>query len=80
MPLQASTILLRADQRQAASDPPLPPITKEQILHGKLASLLIEDDYNLAATVTVKLYIIYFDNYLSFCLSKLLQKCINCIL
>ena len=66
MPLQASTILLRADQREVASDPSLLPITKEQILYGELASLLIEDDYNLATMVTVKLYIIYFNNYLSF--------------
>ena len=80
MPLQASTILLRADQRQVASDPPLPPITKEQILHGELAFLLIEEDYNLATMVTVKLYTLYFNNYLSFCLLELLQKCIKCIL
>ena len=64
MPLQASTILLQADQRQAASNPPLPPITKEQILHGELASLVIEEDYNLATMVTVKLYILSFNNYL----------------
>ena len=31
MPLQASTILLRADQRRAALDPPLPPISHEQV-------------------------------------------------
>ena len=56
MPLQASTILLWADQRQVASDPPLPPITKEQIEHGELASLLIEEDYNLSTMVPIKLY------------------------
>ena len=44
MPLQVSTILLHADQRRAASDPPLLPITKEHIEHGELASLLIEED------------------------------------
>ena len=51
MPLQVSTILLQADQRQAASNPPLPPITKEQIEQGELASLLLEEDYNLSTMV-----------------------------
>ena len=37
MPLQASTILLWADQRQAASDRPLLPITQEQIECRELA-------------------------------------------
>ena len=64
MPLQASTIWLRADQRWAASHPPLPPIIKEQILCGELASLLIEEDYNLTTMVTVKLYILCLNNYL----------------
>ena len=31
MPLQASTILLRADQRRAALDPPLPLISYDQV-------------------------------------------------
>ena len=66
MPLQPSTILLRADQRQVASNPPLPPITKEQILCGELASLLTEEDYNLTTMVTIKLYILCFNNYLFF--------------
>ena len=44
-------MLLRADQRQATSDPPLPPISKEQILHGELASMLTEDHYSLATMV-----------------------------
>ena len=56
MPLQASTILLQADQRQAASDPPLLPITKEQTECRELASLLIEEDYNLSTMVPIKLY------------------------
>ena len=56
MPLQASTILLWADQRQAASDPPLPPHTKEQIECGELASLWIEEDYNPSTMVPIKLY------------------------
>ena len=48
-----------------ALDPPVSPITHEQILHGELASLLEEDDYNLTTMVNLKLYIIHFDNYLS---------------
>ena len=48
-----------------ALNPPLPPITHEQILHGELASLLEEDDYNLTTMVNLKLYTIHFDNYLS---------------
>ena len=59
MPLQVSTILLRADQRQATSDPPLPPITKEQILHSYLATLLEEEDYNLATMVNPRFYLYY---------------------
>ena len=59
MPLQVSTILLTADQRQAASDPPLPPITKEPILHGNLATLLKEEDYNLATMVNSRFYLHY---------------------
>ena len=31
MPIQASTILLRADQRRAALNPPLPPISHDQV-------------------------------------------------
>ena len=56
MPLQASTILLWADQRQVASDPPLPQITKEQIEWGELASLLIEEDYNHSTMVLINLF------------------------
>ena len=40
MPLQMNTVLLWADQSQAPSDPPLPPITREQTECGELASLL----------------------------------------
>ena len=70
-PLQASTILLRVDQRRAVSDPPLPPITKDQILHGKLATLLKEGDYNLATMVNSRFfYTIYFEKYLFLCLAK----------
>ena len=47
MPLQASNILLRADWRRAALNPPLPLISPSQIQHGKLATLLTEEDYNL---------------------------------
>ena len=63
MPLQASTILLRADQRRAdqrgayqrraALDPPLPPISHDQVQCGKLASLLTEEDYNLSTMVNL---------------------------
>ena len=56
MPLQASTILLWADQRQAAPDTPLLPITKEQIECKELASLLIEENYNLSTMALIKLY------------------------
>ena len=56
MLLQVSTILLQADQRPVASDPPLPPITKVQIEQVKLASLLIEEDYNLSTVVLINLF------------------------
>ena len=39
-------------------DPPLPPITIDQIQHGELSALLEEDDYNLASMVNIKLYIL----------------------
>ena len=45
-PLQASMVLFKADQRKAAQRPPLPPITKEQILNGDLKNLLEESDYD----------------------------------
>ena len=53
MPLQASTILLWADHKRAALDPPLPPISHDQVWHGKLASLLTEEDYNLSTMVNL---------------------------
>ena len=53
MPLQASTILLRADQRRAALDPPLPPISPDQIQCGKQATLLTEEDFNLSTMVNL---------------------------
>ena len=41
-PLQASSVLIKADRQRAALNPPLPPIMKEEIMQGKLSSLLIE--------------------------------------
>ena len=38
-PLQASTVLFKADWRRAAQNPPLPPITQEQIMNGDLKHL-----------------------------------------
>ena len=63
MPLQASSPFIKADWRRAVSDPPLPPITRDQILCGELATLL-GDDYNLTTMVNSKLPDIYFNNYL----------------
>ena len=78
-PLQASTILLRSDLRLATSDPPLPPINKEQILHGELALLLTEDDYNLATMVNLRLYTTYSNSYLSVDYNPVtLSKLITC--
>ena len=51
-PLQASTVLFKADQRSAALDPPLLPITRDQILHDELSTLLEEDDYYLSTMVS----------------------------
>ena len=51
IPLQASTVLFRADQRRAAQMPPLLPITKEQISNEELKDLLEESDYDLTAMV-----------------------------
>ena len=50
-PLQASTVLFRADKRTAAQMPPLPPITKEKISNGELKDLLEESDYDLTIMV-----------------------------
>ena len=44
MPLQASTILLRADCRRAVLDPPLLPISHDQVQCSKLASLLTKKE------------------------------------
>ena len=44
-PLQASSVLIKADRQRGTLDPPLPPITKEDIMQGKLSSFLIEEDY-----------------------------------
>ena len=52
IPLQASSVLIKADRRRASLVPPLPPITKEQILQGELSSLLVEEDYNLSTMVS----------------------------
>ena len=57
MPLQASTILLQADQRRAALNPPLPLISHNQVQHGKLATLLTEEDYNLSTMVNLLSFI-----------------------
>ena len=65
-PLQASTVPFKADQRRAALDPPLPPITRDQIQHvWNCQHYSLEDDYNLATMVNSKLYTIYLANYLS---------------
>ena len=53
MPLQASTILLRADQRRAALDPPPPLISHDQVYCGELATLLTEEDYNPSTMVNL---------------------------
>ena len=68
-PLQASSVLLQAERRRVALDPPLPPITIDQIQCGELSTLLEEDDYNLASMVNIKLYILY-TNYLDYYLSS----------
>ena len=44
-------VLFKAYQRRATQQPPLPPITKEQISNGDLKDLLEESDYNLTAIV-----------------------------
>ena len=78
-PLQVRTILLRADQRQATSNPPLLPISEEQILHDELPLLLTEDDYNLATMVNLKVYTTYFNSYLSVDYNPIsLSKSITC--
>ena len=51
-PLQASSVLIKADRRRASLVPPLPPIAKEQILQGELSSLLVEEDYNLSTMMS----------------------------
>ena len=51
MPLQASTILLRVDQRRAALNPPIPPISHDQVQHGELMTLLTEE-----RTITLQLW------------------------
>ena len=51
-PLQASSVLIKADRCQAMLNPPLPPISKEEIWQGKLLSLLTEEDYNLSTMVS----------------------------
>ena len=40
-------MLFKADRRKVALIPPLPPITKEQILCGDLSELLEPSDYDL---------------------------------
>ena len=43
----------KADQRRTALDPPLPPISHDQVQHGELASLLTEEDHNLSTMVNL---------------------------
>ena len=59
MPLQDSTILLRADQRRAALNPPLPPISHDQVRCSELATLLTEEDYNFSTMVNLKFHFYY---------------------
>ena len=67
MPLQASTILLQADQRRAALNPPLVPISPDQVQCSELATLLTEEDYNLSTMVNLKFSfsLFCFKSYLS---------------
>ena len=58
-PLQVSTMLCKADRRRAALNPPLPPITREQILHGDLSEQLEESDYDLTTMVNSQFYTKY---------------------
>ena len=69
-PLQASSVLIKTDRRRVASDPCLPLMTGDQILHRELTTLLEDDDYNLATIVNSKFYTIYFVNYLSLHLAE----------
>ena len=50
-PLQASTVLFKADQRRAAQMPPLPSISRGQISNGELEDLLEESDNDLTTMV-----------------------------
>ena len=59
MPLQATTILLTADERRAALNPPLPPISHDQVLCGELATLLTDEDYYLTTVVNSKFHVSY---------------------
>ena len=63
-PLQASTILFKANQKRAALNPPIPPITREQILNGDLTELLEESDYDLTYMVNSKFCTNYPTDYL----------------
>ena len=60
MPLQANTILLRADRRRAPLKPPLPPISHDQVLCGELATLLSEEDCNLMTMVNLMFHFLIF--------------------
>ena len=57
-------MLFKTDRRRAALNPPLPPITREQILHGDLSELLEESDYDLTINVNLKFYTVYPTIYL----------------
>ena len=74
MPLQDSTILQRADCRRAALDPPLPPISHDQVQCGELASLVTEEDYNLSTMVNLLSF------NLTFCLTIVRSSIFLCSL
>ena len=58
--LTASTVLFKANRRRAAQNPPLPPITREQILHTDLKNLLQESDYDLTTMVIPYSFLVTF--------------------
>ena len=51
-PLQASSVLIKADGQRTMLESTLAPITKEEIMQGKLSSLLIEEYYNISMMVS----------------------------
>ena len=73
VPLQASPRLFRADQRRAPINPPLPPISHDQVPLCELVTLLTDEDYNLT-TVEKVLFIIFALKITSLISSNLLSK------